>query len=58
VLSILRSKEVRCKQKYRGASKEGHRGEIINVVAHQKLGFMCAIKNIVKRQTMKRLGEK
>jgi hypothetical protein len=48
----------RCNHKYRGATKDGYRGAIINIVAHQKLDFMCAIKNIVKRQTMKRLGEK
>jgi hypothetical protein len=27
-------------------------------VAHQTLGFMCAIKNIVKQQKIMRLGEK
>jgi hypothetical protein len=30
----------RCNHKYRGAAKEGHLGEIINIVAQQKMGIV------------------
>jgi hypothetical protein len=52
VLSHFKIESLVCDHKYRGASKEGHRGAIINIVAQQKMGFMCEIKSIVARPTM------
>jgi len=33
-----------CKQKYRDASKNGHRGEIKNIVVSQKVGIAVKTK--------------
>jgi hypothetical protein len=37
---LLQKIGIEVETNYRGASKEGHRGEIINIVAHQKMDIV------------------